>query len=78
MGPLVLLCVSPLPACAEKNDGPAEQEERVAETNGFNYEPLQRLYDQYVNDAGLVDYAGLKAHQAELDAVVKQFSDARR
>ena len=43
----------------------------------FDYAPLQALYDTYLDDAGNVDYAGLKAQRAALDTVVDAFAAAR-
>ena len=48
---------------------------RAAEQPKFTYAPYADVLKTYVDDAGLVDYKGLKAHREELDRFAKELAD---
>ena len=47
---------------------------RAAEEPQFSYTSYAEVLGTYVNDAGMVDYKGLKANRGELDAFARQLA----
>ena len=80
LGVAVVLFASALYAYSERGRlqalfGPPPAElteayERTAGGPGLDHQPLSALLGAYVNERGLVDYGGLNAREAELDAYV--------
>jgi hypothetical protein len=48
---------------------------RAAQQPSFTYAPYADVLKTYVDDAGLVDYKGLKAHREELDRFARELAD---
>lgn len=74
---VVLACSLLLVACRESTP-PASQPALPAAENiaSFDHRAFDRLLKQFVDDRGLVDYAGLKKEQAMLDAYLASIAAA--
>lgn len=74
---LALACVMPLTACGQGGGDKKEKDMEVKVPSGIDHSDWDSLLKKYVDEKGLVNYAGWKADagdMAALDGYLKQFA----